>query len=571
VTRIVFGLRIILMFFLGIWTSLDAVGQESVRSSRVEVRLTEIPKPISPPRLIIADLAFSDAQRGNNNLMLDADELVYITFRLRNEGQGEAYKTRLKVKQITSMEGVVFSPVKEIGDLKPGETREVNLELSTKREIKTSEIDLEMAISEGNSFDPDPATIRFPTQAFKTPQLVLADAVYSSKTGGKIAKMEPVSLDVIVQNRGQGTARQVKVHFRRPDNVFPAGDDDFDLGTLEPNQNHTIRYEFFTNAKYVSPNLSIEVRGEESYGQYGFKSEPSVSLDAVLSSKPTLTIEGKSKDQIEISEVSLVSDVDRNIPHNNLVNPHRYALIIGNEDYARYQTGLNSESNVAFARNDAQVFYSYCQKTLGIDPSKIVLLLDATTGRMKQELERLYRLIDAEKGQAEVYFYYAGHGQPHEATKEPYLIPGYVNGSDPTQGIALKDLYVNLGKYPSRRVLVFLDACFSGGARGNQLLAMRGVKIKVDDAPIKGNLMVFTASSGEESALPWTDKQHGFFTYHLLKKLQESQGNVTVKDLSDYLKSSVRLKALQIVGKDQNPQLLTAPDISQDWPDWSIR
>ena len=44
----------------------------------------------------------------------------------------------------------------------------------------------------------------------------------------------------------------------------------------------------------------------------------------------------------------------------------RFALVINNEDYQRYQTGLNSDQNVQFARNDAITFKEYLTKTLGV-------------------------------------------------------------------------------------------------------------------------------------------------------------------------------------------------------------
>ncbi len=39
---------------------------------------------------------------------------------------------------------------------------------------------------------------------------------------------------------------------------------------------------------------------------------------------------------------------------------------------------------------------------------------------------------------------------------------------------------------------------------------------------IRGNMVVFSASSAEQSALPFANEKHGMFTYYLLKKFQES-------------------------------------------------
>jgi len=58
-------------------------------------------------------------------------------------------------------------------------------------------------------------------------------------------------------------------------------------------------------------------------------------------------------------------------------------------------------------------------------------------------------------------------------------------------------------------------------------VAARGVKVQPKENIFRGNMMVFPASSGNQSSLPYKDMQHGMFTCFLLKKLQETNGNVT--------------------------------------------
>ena len=81
---------------------------------------------------------------------------------------------------------------------------------------------------------------------------------------------------------------------------------------------------------------------------------------------------------------------------------------------------------------------------------------------------------------------------------------------------------------------VFLDACFSGAGRsGDVMLASRSVAIKPNVAAPKGNMVVFSASSNDETAYPYHEKGHGLFTYFLCKKLQETEGKVTLGELED--------------------------------------
>jgi len=265
-----------------------------------------------------------------------------------------------------------------------------------------------------------------------------------------------------------------------------------------------------------------------------------------------------------------VSDIDSNIPNNTTVSNLQFALIIGNEDYTSFQNDLKNEMNVEFARNDASAFKEYTVKTLGIPEKNITFILDGTAGQINQAINKLNLIAKNTNGKASFILYYAGHGLPNETTKEPYLIPVDVSGSDLSSGIKLKDLYYKLTEYPSKRVLVFFDACFTGGGRNQGLLSARGVKVKPKEELLKGNIVVFSSSSEDQSSLPIKDKQHGLFTYYLLKKVQETKGNIKLKELSSYLKEQVSLESVVSNNKEQNPQITSSSDILNEWGDWYL-
>lgn len=264
------------------------------------------------------------------------------------------------------------------------------------------------------------------------------------------------------------------------------------------------------------------------------------------------------------------SDVDLNIPITSSKNNKTYALIIGNEDYKSYQTGLKVEQNVEFAANDAQVFKKYCINTLGIPEQNIIFTTNAGVVKMKQVFNQLNSVIKNLNGQAEIIVYYAGHGFPNEQTKEAYLIPVDVSSNSLDMALKLTDIYKGLTQYPSIRILVFLDACFTGGGRDMGLFASRGVSIKPKDEELKGNLVVFSASSGVQSSQPYYDKGHGIFTYFLLKKLQDSKGNVSLGDLDKYISESVSIRSSLLNGREQNPKTNVSMDIMDDWGSWKI-
>ena len=275
--------------------------------------------------------------------------------------------------------------------------------------------------------------------------------------------------------------------------------------------------------------------------------------------------------QIDDKKAYIKSDIDLNIPESTKKYENKYALIIGNEDYSSYQQGLNAESNVDFAANDAQTVKEYVKNTLGIPDENIIYLENAKAVEMSRAIKTLSVIIKNSNGKADVLFYYAGHGFPDEKTNEPYLVPVDVSGTDLQFAVKLTDLYTVLSEYPSQKVTLILDACFSGGSRNQGLVAARGVKVKPKDNILTGNMVVLTASSGEQSSLSYKEKNHGIFTYYLLKKIQETKGDITYKELSEYLNEQVPIKSALINQKEQNPQTLISINVKDIWENWRIK
>lgn len=258
-------------------------------------------------------------------------------------------------------------------------------------------------------------------------------------------------------------------------------------------------------------------------------------------------------------------DVDFYIPIADNVSNHTFAVVISNEKY-------QMEKPVQYAENDGNTFAEYCKKTLGLSEKNVHFITNATLNNIKHEIKWLEDVIAVYHGDAKVIFYYAGHGIPDEQNKSAYLLPIDGYGSDVTTGYALEDLYKALGSLPSKSVTVFLDACFSGAKRdGDMLASARGVAIKVKQATPVGNIVVFSAAQGDETAYPYKEKEHGLFTYYLLKKLQETKGNVTLGELSDYIKTQVERQSIVINGKLQSPSIVSTATIANSWQKWTLK
>jgi uncharacterized caspase-like protein len=263
------------------------------------------------------------------------------------------------------------------------------------------------------------------------------------------------------------------------------------------------------------------------------------------------------------------SIVDSNIPENKKV-ANRYALVIGNQDYTSYQRTLSSEQNVDYAENDATIFKQYCLNTLGVKKENMHFLLNATAGQMSQEIDLVSKIVSKLGPDAELIVYYAGHGYPDELTKVPYLIPVDVSASNLNSAIKLSEVYEKLSSTNAGKISVFLDACFTGGGRTSGLIASRGVKIRPKKGALTGNMIVFSASSSDQSSLPYHKEAHGMFTFHLLKKLQETKGAVNMGALSDYLIDKVSLQSLKENKKEQDPSTNASQEVSTQWRNWKF-
>lgn len=245
-------------------------------------------------------------------------------------------------------------------------------------------------------------------------------------------------------------------------------------------------------------------------------------------------------------------DVDMNIPITSKANEHTFVVIVANENYA-------NESKVCYAINDGRIFKAYCINTLGIPETNVHIVEDATLNNMRSQINWLSRVASVYEGDARIIVYYAGHGIPDEATGSAYLLPVDGVGTDAQSGYSLKSLYAELGKMASQSVTVFMDACFSGSQRGEGMLASsRGVAIKAKEEVPTGNLVVFSAAQSDETAFPYDEKGHGLFTYFLLKKLQETEGNVNYQDLATYLKTQVSRHAIVVNNKPQTPSVTSS-------------
>lgn len=556
---------------MGCWfLAINLYSQNSVEGIS-PVYQFNITTEIKPPVLNMdgASITFTDQ---NDNHAIDANENCMLSFVLENTGYGDGIGLIAKLSASGSSDGISFSQSTSLPIIKVSEKKTIEIPVKSNLSTTDGSITFSVQVDEPNGFGVSPQQLEVQTRKFISPMLEIVDHSITSHMSDNLRKKLPFDLQVLVQNTQYGTAEDVQVSLGiPPDVICISSNNSIHFDKLNAGEKKDIVYSLIVSDNYVSQTIPVHIKISEKYGKFSKDKDISLNLNQSMAvNKLVVAADIKQEQTAEIIIGSLSSDVDKAIPPGTAAHPERYAVIIGNEDYSSFQTGLSSESNVDFAANDARIFKEYIVQTIGVSPNQIKLLINATAGQINQALAWIAQMSKVENGNAELIFYYSGHGLPDEATHEPYLIPVDVSGTNIHQAIRLNDVYRKLSENPSKRTTVFLDACFSGGARNQSLIAMKSVKIKPQPVELTGNMVVFSSSTGEETSNVYREKQHGYFTYFLLKIFQNSKGNITYKELADYLQSKV-LKETSLISKPQTPMALYSESVRDQWETWKMQ
>ena len=152
------------------------------------------------------------------------------------------------------------------------------------------------------------------------------------------------------------------------------------------------------------------------------------------------------------------------------------------------------------------------------------------------ELEAMRHAMGRGSGTDLAVILFSGHGEVVDGAF--YLLPHGVNTarlkSSALAATQFHDEIAALAEYG--QVIVFLDACRSGGAT-----APLGKSLRATVA--SGNVTVFTSSTAQEVSVECADWQNGAFTEALLEALTRADTDhdslIRVSDLSGYLADRV--------------------------------
>lgn len=548
----------------------DSQAKKMVKSIKNQINVDDIifADPFDPSRppileIIPNSILFTDA---NKNNAIDANENCCIKFKIHNNGKGNAINCFAKIIPNETTKEIKYADI-NIPLIKPQETIDVSMPLTSTTKVSDGIANLRLKVEEPHGFGTETASISINTKKFVAPLLQIVDSKVSPSEGTTLKKMSPFYLQVLLQNTKKGSADNVKVKIGLPTNVLlmESQKEEEDFAYISGGETKSINYPLIINNNYASNDVPITLYVKEQYGEYAENKTINLHINQSITNNNIIIKEKEinTKNQ-DIKIASISSDIDKNIPEAINSNSNTFAIVIANETY-------NKEANVPYAVNDGNIFKEYCRNCLGIPEKNIHLITNATLNDIRHEVKWIQDVAEVYKGDAKIIFYYAGHGIPDEKSKNAYLLPTDGYGSDVATGYSLENLYKTFGSLPSKSITVFLDACFSGAKRdGNMLASARGVAIKVKQTIPVGNMVVFTAAQGDETAYPYKEEEHGLFTYYLLKKLQETKGNATLGELSDYIKEQVERQSIVTNGKLQSPSIMATSSIGNEWKNWTL-
>ena len=274
----------------------------------------------------------------------------------------------------------------------------------------------------------------------------------------------------------------------------------------------------------------------EAFDLAGLSSSMSVQLDRVVTQTAAITF-------------------DRLNPLGKQVksNKDALALIVGVADYE------NTSAKAIFADSDALTFRDYASEKLGIPENRIKTLVDDGAGERELLLAvKSWITRSVKQEQSDVYVFFAGHGLASDDGSQMYLLPydGAPELLEETT-ISREKLFTEVAAANPRSVTVFLDTCYSGQTRNEEMLiASRPLVLVPKQQAVPDNFTVMTAAAGDQTAKPLEEAKHGMFSYFLMKGMEgQADANQDNKITAGELHSYVQTNVIQQSSGSQTPEL----------------
>lgn len=553
---------------------------QSVTSESISFRLEDVTEMFMPPDLRM-NIKFID---DNNNNILEAEESGYILLEISNRG-GKADNVKVTVTPADRSYGVDLGQSVINTYVDKNSSTEVHVPMTASLNVPTGFTKFNIVVSEPMGYDIN-ATLELSTFEFQRAKLNLNGVEisdsgvdtkpYNGNPDNKLQNMDVVRATVMIQNIGDGEAKNIKYTISSQDPNIRlltmsgyARSIDGEVPDMLVGQTNEISFRLSPNAHYTHKGdyipVYLTVTEDKGFGNIVSKQIP-IPFDAATVKPEMVKVEGNKEKLMASLGTKVISDDARVTsetkykdimvaPLGQSIYQDAIAIVIGAEVYQD-----KAIAPAPYAARDAEVMSEYFRKSLSIKDVRTYTDGQATRSELK-------RLFDPQRGslaytvvpgQTDLYVYYSGHGVPMtmpDGSKDVFLIP-YDVGKDwiSEDGYSLNKLYRELASLNAKSVTVILDACFSGSSRTSEVYESQSIAnqkfVIVDETEMEQpwlnnpSFRVFTSSRGDQTSQANDRTRSGRFTYYLAVGLQgdadkDGNGKIMMSELVEFVTSNV--------------------------------
>ncbi|MCX5854731.1 MAG: caspase family protein, partial [Deltaproteobacteria bacterium] len=462
------------------------------------------------------DLTFKVMMKetSGDNVLVGGGE-VTLKVEVENRGKGEARD----VQVLLSGHNDIIRHLGEkrtLGDIKAGEKRTAEFKATLPLQIASDAGNIRINVKEKRGFSPAEATVL--KIAVKTgtvrekvevisevPKLTFSTRLKDQNNDRVLDGGEEISLQVEIENKGEGLARNVQVVLSgHPTLVNTLGGSKF-IGDLQAGEKKVTVFKGILPEQIASESATLRIEIRESKG-------------FAAPERRVLQVAMRSVEVKEVIEVVSEIDVD-DIPSRvkGYEKKDDFALLFG---ISNYREKIIPE--VKYASRDAEVMAKYLEHLAGIPRSNIMVLTNDKVTKSDLEAYLEDWLPRRVTKNSRVFVYYAGHGAPDPQGRDAYIVPYDGNPDFPTKLYPLSRMYDTLNKLSNGETAVMLDSCFSG-AKGRSVASegARPLVMSMESPSLTvGKVTVVAASTGSQISSDYDKVRHGLFTYYLLRGIR---------------------------------------------------
>ena len=494
-------------------------------------------------------------ESSGDNVLVGGEE-VTLKVEIENRGKGEARDVQVL---LSGHDDLIrhLGEKRTLGDIRAGEKKTAEFKATLPLQIASDVGNIRINVKEKRGFSPAEATVL--KIAVKTgtvrekvevisevPKLTFSARLKDQNNDRVLDGGEEISLQVEIENKGKGLARNVQVVLSGHPTLLNTLGGSKLIGDLQAGERKMAVFKGILPEQIASESATLRIEIRESKG-------------FAATERRVLQVAMRSVEVKEVIEVVSEIDVD-DIPSRvkGYEKKEDFALLFG---ISNYREKIIPE--VKYASRDAEVMAKYLEHLAGIPRSNIMILTNDKVTKSDLEAYMEDWLPRRVTKNSRVFVYYAGHGAPDPQGRDAYIVPYDGNPDFPSKLYPLSRMYDTLNKLPNREIVVMLDSCFSG-AKGRSVASegARPLVMSMESPSLTvGKVTVVAASTGSQISSDYDKVRHGLFTYYLLRGIRgdadvEKHGVVNLGALYHYVRTKVSEKASLEFNRDQTPVLL---------------